>query len=225
MFLNLITKVLAQVYSELLIRTRRDDNKSSKPKPYLKTDPKLFLAFNSITIQVNKSEPVTVNGDLVELAVNPSTNQTLIAANLKSQEFDIGFKIQLSGGSWAVSGWKNKNKRMFTNHKVQASDNRSFGCIDLKLSQLSTDDSRTDVSFSGFQSQPFFHQPLDLTKPRFGIVNDCTGVFSIPILSAMLIISVFISVLSIGIIMMLNIANVDRYDNEKTKKILYTDYD
>ena len=54
---------------------------------------------------------------------------------------------------------------------------------------------------------------------KFGQPDDCVGVFTIPILSGIVVTLLLLAILAYGIGMMANITTMDRFDDPKGKTI------
>lgn len=93
----------------------------------------------------------------------------------------------------------------------------SYHCYNLPpvRQKNATDQNALTISFPGFQIQVF-----NVNRSKgFGYYNDCAGFFTIPIWMAIIVIAVLLSVLFFGIIMLMSIKTMDRFDDAKGKTI------
>ena len=73
----------------------------------------------------------------------------------------------------------------------------------------------TNVKHSLFKMEVF----RNTNKTGFGYYNDCTGFFTIGIWMFLICAAILLSILAFGIIMLLGISTMDRYDDPKGKTI------
>lgn len=71
------------------------------------------------------------------------------------------------------------------------------------------------LTFEAFQMEIF----RDTNKTGFGYYNDCTGFFTIGIWMFLICAAILLSILGFGIVMLLGINTMDRYDDPKGKTI------
>lgn len=165
------------------------------------------------------TEPI-VDVDISALAVNVQQNASdvhLMGVKLTAGTEIFDMLIELSGGTWFVQKFEYKGRRFFpVGGRISAYDGKSYGCIELILS-----DARTLIRFEDVQIQPLFH-PDEEHKAieRFADrANDCTGFFSPAIWGALFVVIILLSIMTVGITMMLDIKTMDRFDDPKGKTI------
>jgi hypothetical protein len=69
-----------------------------------------------------------------------------------------------------------------------------------------------------FQVQPFF-KTLNESEMVFGDSFNCVGFFSVPIWSGLFVVFILLSITFYGIMMMMDIRTMDRFDDPKGKTI------
>jgi V-type H+-transporting ATPase S1 subunit len=152
------------------------------------------------------------------LTFNESTVATTMLVNLKdpAEVHNIGMDIEVSGGTWYVKTFTYNNKRYFAASTVSAPQRRSYGCIELHLS-----DARNHIIFADIQIQPMFTPAEGETLTHFADRhNDCVGFFSPAIWGALFVVIILVLIMSCGITMMLDIRTMDRFDDPKGKTII-----
>ncbi|CAG9789683.1 unnamed protein product [Diatraea saccharalis] len=103
--------------------------------------------------------------------------------------------------------------------EVYALDGFSYRCGD-NVSFTSVNDTATpyNVTFVDLKVQPFF-ETLNETEMVFGDSFNCVGFFSVPIWSSLFVVFILLSITFYGIMMMMDIRTMDRFDDPKGKTI------
>jgi V-type H+-transporting ATPase S1 subunit len=205
-----------KVYPKPVVRKTRQTEAKQETEPKAKaqtvinSSPKLLVALSGIRVG-----EVEVEGSKFTLAVNETAEKTSMAINLIAESHNIGFAIELSGGTWLARTITYNGRRFFSADPVTAYDTKSFGCGDLRLS-----DGKTVVMIENFQLQPLFN-PADGEKlEKFAnTANDCVGFFSPAIWGALFVVILLVMILSCGLTMMMDIKTMDRFDDPKGKTI------
>ncbi|CRK96156.1 CLUMA_CG009585, isoform A [Clunio marinus] len=207
-------------YSTPLIRKARDTAETSATllKPAAKqleqaqhvisTNPHFLIAMSEITVGTTPVDPTL-------LVLTQNATAELMEVSLVYDTHNFGMSIKLSGGTWYVSQFTYNGNRFHESYPVTASSSRSFGCIELPMS-----DFNTIITFHNIQMQPLFNPVGDEKIEHFADrANECIGFFSPAIWGALFVVIIFVFILSMGITMMMDIRTMDRFDDPKGKTI------
>jgi V-type H+-transporting ATPase S1 subunit len=209
---------LKKVYSKPLVRKARqvdgkqEDGVEEVKQHVIVKEPKFIIALSKLHIGEKEVDVKTLVVNLNETAA-----ETSIEVNLVAGTDTIGMKFELSGGTWSAKQFSYNGGRFFTRVPISAYDHKSFGCVDLRLSNA-----KMEIIFEDIQIQPFFHsKAADDTKPiKFAdYANDCVGFFSPAIWGALFVVIILLSILSCGLTAMMDIRTMDRFDDPKGKTI------
>ncbi|KAJ8934853.1 hypothetical protein NQ314_013124 [Rhamnusium bicolor] len=123
---------------------------------------------------------------------------------------------QTSDGYWElvnVTAFNNSTQYNLTSSSaIYAPMRFSYHCGD----QLFTD-KNFEVYLKSFQIQPFFGS-VNISS-KFSDAYDCVGFTSVPIWSGIFVTSILLLIMTFGIIMMMDIRTMDRFDDAKGKTI------
>lgn len=62
-------------------------------------------------------------------------------------------------------------------------------------------------------------QAFQISGDKFGYYNDCVGFFTLPIWTGIIVTLILVAILTFGILMLMNIQTMDRFDDPKGKTI------
>lgn len=181
---------------------------------------KFWMALSGITI--GTIDPIVeIDATKLTITLNSTTEAEthLLAVNLQDDTtHKFGLLLELSGGTWFVHTFTYNGRRFFpVGGKISAYDGKSYGCIELSLS-----DARTIIKFENVQIQPLFHPDAENNEKILKFAdraNDCIGFFSPAIWGALFVVIILVSIMTVGITMMLDIRTMDRFDDPKGKTI------
>lgn len=180
----------------------------AEPETRVIVNDHLLFALNRLTI--NEQE---VNINNIAITVNETANR--LTATLTAGENTITFHFILSAGTW----WANQvlfgGKRFFTTNPISAYDGKSFACGDLELVHA-----KEVISIGRAQIQPLFNAEGQPALTRFSDdPNDCVGFFSAAIWGGLFVVILLLSILAYGLMMIMDIRTMDRFDDPKGKTI------
>lgn len=147
------------------------------------------------------------------LTLNESTAVHEVSAVLTHGTNKVTFNILYSAGTWYVRTFYVNDKRFFSNAPVSAYHGKSFGCGDLRLNHANE-----QVIIGNVQMQPSFVADEKLTVFS-NYHNDCVGFFSAGIWAALFVVFLLLAIFSWGIMMIMDIRTMDRFDDPKGKTI------
>lgn len=148
------------------------------------------------------------------LSLNASTITTNLDINLVAGTHNLGMNVELSGGTWWIPFFTYNGQRFYPNGQVSAYDGKSYGCVDLRLTN-----GKLAIVLEDIQIQPHFHSEIEAPLVFSDKWNDCVGFFSPAIWGALFVVIIFVSILSCGLTMILDIKTMDRFDDPKGKTI------
>lgn len=99
---------------------------------------------------------------------------------------------------------------------LTAPSNMSYKCTNTPVSRIISDAKSNPL---GIQFHWLQFQPFDVSDGRFNAAVDCTGLFSIPIWSVLLVSFLLIGILSYGLVMLSAIQPNALYDDPKSKMV------
>lgn len=172
-------------------------------------NPHFLFALNKLQV---KEEDLDINS--VTLSINETSSE--VTANLKQGSHDIAFNIVLSAGTWYVKTFSYNGARYHSNVPISAYNGKSFGCGDIRLT-----DTKDQILIGNVQIQPLFQElGGTATLEKFADTpNDCVGFFSAAIWGALFVVILLLSIMSWGLMMILDIRTMDRFDDPKGKTI------
>ncbi|CAK1553819.1 unnamed protein product [Leptosia nina] len=95
----------------------------------------------------------------------------------------------------------------------------SYRCGQNATFTKANDTEQTVLTFQDLKVQPFFRETNSSDTPPFGDSFNCVGFFSVPIWSGLLVTFVMLAITFYGIMMMMDIRTMDRFDDPKGKTI------
>lgn len=103
--------------------------------------------------------------------------------------------------------------------EVFAVDGFSYRCGDrITFRTINSTNTQYNVTFVDLKVQPFFGT-LNESMMVYGESFNCVGFFSVPIWSALFVVFILLSITFYGIMMMMDIRTMDRFDDPKGKTI------
>jgi len=82
------------------------------------------------------------------------------------------------------------------------------------------------LSFDRFQLQPFVRDEVtDFSKIKFNASSDCATWFTLPLISALIVVLILLSILYSGVTALMSISTPDRFENPKGKGLIITNFD
>lgn len=163
-----------------------------------------LFALNSLKI---KDEVIAIN--TVRLTVNETANvPSEMTASLETGTHKVSFNLIMSGGTWYASTFSYNGARYYGNVPVSAYRGRSFGCGDLRLT-----DTKSYIIIGNVQMEPLFNPTNENPKlEQFtDRHNDCVGFFSPAIWGATFVVILLLSIMSWGLMMIMDIRTMDRF--------------
>ncbi|XP_035677025.1 V-type proton ATPase subunit S1-like isoform X1 [Branchiostoma floridae] len=176
----------------------------------------------NLTAVVPASTTVTCGSGTVELALKYSN-----VGNLKNLDMVIPFDV--TKRQWSLGNITLQYDYQSDQETVKGSDKlvpkftatprkMSFHCDKPKqFRELSTDkDNNTQgvISFKGLQIQP-----VDIQNGSFSNANECVGFFTAPIWMGLLTSIILTVILAFGMMMIMSLKTMDRFDDPKGKMI------
>jgi V-type H+-transporting ATPase S1 subunit len=176
----------------------------------ISTNPNFLIALSSM-----KVDDTVVDIEQIVLSLNESKVATTLEVHLKVGEtHNLGMMVEISGGTWWIPYFYYNGQRLMPNGQVSAYDSKSYGCIDLRLSN-----GKQVVVLEDIQIQPRFDDAKPEVKMFSDNWNDCVGFFSPAIWGALFVVIILVSILTCGLTMMMDIKTMDRFDDPKGKTI------
>lgn len=136
-----------------------------------------------------------------------------------TEEF-LEFVITLKYGYWWADQFTWKNETLFSQRKISAAEGFSFHCT--PEIRLTNRNHRVDITWNGLQLQPNFNGVEGQIMKSFGHAYDCVGFVSPVILSGLLVTFMLLFILFIGILCIMDIKPINRFDNPKGKTLTIT---
>ncbi|KAL3285819.1 hypothetical protein HHI36_000341, partial [Cryptolaemus montrouzieri] len=180
----------------------------SKAKPPIISDKNLLIVSSKDTTYSTNNGLSFISVSLSQ--TNFSINNKSITFILEGNNVTVMFSILFDSGYWKIPEVTlNGDKTIF--EKVEVPLKFSYHCTNFILKKK---DNKTILIFPGFQIQPF---EVGSNEPKFGPAYDCTGYVTIPILNGLFISAILLIILFYGLISMMNIETMDRFDDPSKK--------
>ncbi|XP_063837120.1 V-type proton ATPase subunit S1 [Ostrinia nubilalis] len=161
-------------------------------------------------------------GSLSDLVSNSSTfNTTELSTTMEFKEATLTLSFRMQGGYWffetVTFSQDGSEHELTATSEVYALDGFSYRCGD-RITFASTNQTEYNVTFIDMKVQPFF-KTLNASAMEFGDAFNCVGFFSVPIWSGLFVVFILLSITFYGIMMMMDIRTMDRFDDPKGKTI------
>ncbi|XP_038220975.1 V-type proton ATPase subunit S1 [Zerene cesonia] len=95
----------------------------------------------------------------------------------------------------------------------------SYRCGQNATFNSGNDTNQMSLTFQDLKVQPFFKDTNSSDTPPFGDSFNCVGFFSVPIWSGLFVVFILLAITFYGIMMMMDIRTMDRFDDPKGKTI------
>lgn len=202
------------------VQKKEEKNKAVKADPqYLKVD-NLMIYFTNDPVPSyvpSGGEPIELTGLELESPGNESKEVTLKSATGVSIKlmFDIG------NGYWQLTEVEltHEGKTIVLQRlRSYVPKTFSFHCVNARFADLpeAKNEAPNVLTLSGLQMQ-FFDGPH---KDAFGDSYDCVGFTTTPIWSGLFVTFIMVLILTAGLIAMMDIKTMDRFDDPKGKTII-----
>ncbi|KAJ8977105.1 hypothetical protein NQ317_008451 [Molorchus minor] len=185
-----------------------------------------LIYYTNITVTPDKS--VSTNKTVLDLTfTDTKTNDTILLTGEGSGN-TVNFTFsQGTGGAigyWQLTGLVANYSSSVHNLTSSISDiyapysptSFSYHCGD----QVFTDSANFELDITYFQVQPFFNGTGIVT--RFSDAYDCVGFTSVPIWSGLFVSSILLLIMTFGLVMIMDIRTMDKFDDPKGKTITIT---
>lgn len=153
------------------------------------------------------------------------SNVTLMSTTLSfaNENISIALNFESKSGYWLLDSvtLEPGNYNLvygdgFTS-EVYALSNFSYRCAE-NITFRAVNDTKLGVSFVNLKVQPFF-ATLNASQLEFGDSFNCSGFFSAPIWSGLFVVFIMLLITFYGIMNMMDIRTMDRFDDPKGKTI------
>ncbi|XP_047518320.1 V-type proton ATPase subunit S1 [Pieris napi] len=146
-------------------------------------------------------------------------NETVMQATLNFSNGSLILNFESKLGYWFLDSITYNGEELTTNSDVYAILGFSYRCGQTASFSKLNDTEQTTVIFRDLKVQPFFKETNSSDTPQFGDSFNCVGFFSVPIWSGLFVTFVMLAITFYGIMMMLDIRTMDRFDDPKGKTI------
>lgn len=224
---NLQTFIFLQTYSEPLKRHIRDLSEkfsahdTEKNQSTRLIDGVLLITLASLEIQ--KSEKDIQTYSFTDLSVEAVANNksgdgnswVQVDATIKGSTplIEVKMTIIYVSGYWQISQLNFDNKK-YPVMEVGANYGLSYACNQLKIFHYTNPEV---ITLNGFQIQANFHNNPHFNQ--YGTANNCVGFFSAAIWGGLFVVILLISILLTGLMFIMDINTMDRFDDPKGKTI------
>jgi V-type H+-transporting ATPase S1 subunit len=194
----------------------------------------LFYADNITVMTVDETRHYSTDGNFWDVTgcENATTECTVNMTSKESPQLSLilsmGRTGSNNGGFWFVRSFEvtfngKAPVNMSTNFVDLTPLGYSYHCFPpTNVSAISPDPTKQQpslyVMLNNFQIQAFTFA----RGGRFGYYNDCVGFFSIPIWMGVISSIILIAILLFGVVMLMSIKTMDRFDDPKGKTITVT---
>lgn len=198
-------------------RVRRDTNTST---PY--TLGNLRLSVNTIILE-SKNRSITLPQAIgSEISLNVTTlNATLAFGN----DINVTMNFYIKAGYWFFNSVTLVNASITeelypVGEEVFAIVGFSYRCAQrVKFASVNETNDYT-INFNNMKVQPFFENVTEANQtPAFGESFNCVGFFTAPIWAGLFVVAILLLITFYGIMMMMDIRTMDRFDDPKGKTI------
>ncbi|XP_068626003.1 V-type proton ATPase subunit S1 [Battus philenor] len=135
---------------------------------------------------------------------------------------NLQLNFVMNGGYWkfdtVVYTRTSVTETLYPEIEVYAIDGFSYRCAQNVTFSRVNETVPYSVTFRDMKVQPFF-KPTNESDLVFGDSFNCVGFFSVPIWSGLMVVFVLLAITFYGIMMMLDIRTMDRFDDPKGKTI------
>ncbi|CAK1587601.1 unnamed protein product [Parnassius mnemosyne] len=174
-------------------------------------------------------ELVLSEGNKTTLLDNMASSSTEFNNTMKTMTTVMNFNmdnIQLNfvenNGYWTFETVlltrSNLSEMLYPNHEVYAVNGFSYRCAQNVTFSSINDTQQYSLTFMDMKVQPFFKNTNE-SEMVFGDSFNCVGFFSVPIWSGLFVVFILLAITFYGIMMMMDIRTMDRFDDPKGKTI------
>ncbi|KAL4714784.1 hypothetical protein ACJJTC_002643 [Scirpophaga incertulas] len=148
-------------------------------------------------------------------------NTTISFSNIPSASFSLNFRMEM--GYWFFDSITLQNgsivEELPATSDVYAIEGFSYRCgQNVTFNSVNDTSTPFKLTFVDLKVQPFF-KTMNESDMAFGDSFNCVGFFSVPIWSGLFVVFVLLAITFYGIMMMMDIRTMDRFDDPKGKTI------
>lgn len=155
-----------------------------------------------------------------ETNTSNETNPNAIHYMVTSPNNTFEFVIVRERGYWWAKDFKLDNETLFSSERISAAEGFSYHCT--HAIKLAHPNASVVVTYERLQLQPNFNGVNGTLMKSFGDAYDCVGFVTPVILSGLFVSFILLFILFIGIICLLEIKPLVRFDDPKGKTITVT---
>ncbi|KAL0852975.1 hypothetical protein ABMA27_012760 [Loxostege sticticalis] len=168
---------------------------------------------------------MAANGSLGNLisssTVFDNNNTVVMNTTMQFSAATLTLNFRLQAGYWFFDTVTFQQdslvQELAAKSEVYALDGFAYRCGE-RISFAATNETEYNVTFIDMKVQPFF-KTLNASDMVFGDSFNCVGFFTVPIWSGLFVVFILLSITFYGIMMMLDIRTMDRFDDPKGKTI------
>lgn len=188
----------------------------------------------NITVTPNNAEARNNCPDLKKA----KTSGSIVLQPFNNEAEDKGFKVEIKldfdvfrGRYWEltsrsqinVTGSQNHQFKIHHPEEITAGTTFSFSCqsLNIKSTKAKLNGTRAELklSFARFQVQPYETFKQNGKQKVFRPSFDCSTWFTVPLWTGFLVVLLFTAILAMGVVALLDIKTMDRFENPKGKTI------
>ncbi|VVD01163.1 unnamed protein product [Leptidea sinapis] len=153
-------------------------------------------------------------------------NGTLLNATLSFGDKSITLNFEEKSGYWffdtvvyTESTTTPTTEFLYGKSEVYALSGFSYRCGQNATFTSNNSTTQYTLTFQDLKVQPYFKDTNSTEPPKFGDSYNCVGFFSVPIWSCLFVTFILLAITFYGIMMMMDIRTMDRFDDPKGKTI------
>ncbi|XP_055637995.1 V-type proton ATPase subunit S1 [Toxorhynchites rutilus septentrionalis] len=205
-------------YSKLIRRTRQAAQAPDVPK-ILTVENIFLMAYEKFAVGAFGKNLSEVTLEKAEKN-DTGSSETTLQIDIKGASGPmLSLNFLLAQGSWEIVRLTYDSEQYYLRHRVHINQHFSYHCNSL---QYYTHDMKKQIIFGEVQLQPYWPTEGRSEFKRFGDSWDCVGFTSPGILTGLFLVAIFIFIGAYGIVWMMDIRTMDRFDDPKGKTIIVT---